>query len=186
MEQFKEQIRKYSFEIMISILIVLIFIIIYNVYTTNSFLNEFYEGLWSAPDYFCEKSQIDGMMIYIGPKMNGERKAVLIMYGGGVIVANKKFTVVFHDSIFNKINPFVRTKICGRLYLYDENENKSEDDLIEEIDDIATTSLSKIMPLEQNFELNIAEGKMTWTSDDGTGYAELFKDNVSSKYGKSE
>lgn len=191
----KSQISKYSLEIIIALVLIIIVILFYNVYITNKIYNDLYEGLWIADEDFCSKSQIDGLMIYIGPvykSISGldprsqERKSYLIMYSNDSVIANKKINIVLQGSIFDKINPFTKQKMYKRIYLYDSEKDNISDQIEEEIEDVSMISLKKIMPLVQNAEINISEGKMTWTGDDGIVYADLYKDNLSSRYGKIE
>lgn len=146
------------------LIIILFIIIIYSQYKISNIYDNFYEGLWIAPDYFCEKVQIDGMMIYIGPGDN-ERKCYIIMYSGNDVIFDKKINIKFKNKVSNLL---LNQKVYKTIYL--------------EGDDI-----SKVMPLVQNVELDLVEGRMTWYStEDDTIYAELFKDNISSRYGKLE
>jgi hypothetical protein len=185
----KEKIEKYGIEIIIALILLIIIIVIYNARENKKISNDILEGLWNGDENFCNKSQIDGMMVYIGPIIsNGwdprcqERKAYLIMYANNSIIANKKFNIVLQESFLDKINPFIKSNLYKTIYLYDESP---EEQLEAEVDDISLIHLSKIMPLIQNMELNLITGKMTWSDpNDETVYAELYKDNLSSKYGK--
>ena len=107
------------------------------------------------------------------------------MYANNSVIINKKFNIVFQDSILNKLNPFAKQIAYRKIYLYDpENPDDVSEQIEEEIEDTSAISLKKIMPLVQNVEINLSDGKMTWTGEDGVVYAELYRDNFSSRYGK--
>lgn len=136
-----------NIKILIAVIIVLVLIIIVQKYKSTKNYNDFYEGLWIASDEFCELSQIDGMMIYIGELNYNKRKAYLIMHSNGQIILNKK--IIISHSRFN-----------DNIYLsFDQNDDEDEE---------------FIMPLKQKVTINVKKGFMTWENNDVT-YAEFIK-----------
>lgn len=145
-----------------ALIIILIIFIIYNYIEHNKYFKETLEGLWVADENFCRRSEIDGMLVYIGPYSSetGDHSAYSIMYIGDVIV-NKKFTIKFKFS--TTIPSFEKT---GNILL-ETQENEKLD-----------------MPKEQNCVINLIDGKMTWSTDE-KNYAELFKDHIGTFIGKN-
>jgi hypothetical protein len=117
------------------------------------------EGLWIASDEFCNKSEIEGMLLFIGPRtgfLNESRRAYLIMYAENKIVINEKLTM--HISGYGNIWP-IRGDVCCDVEL----DNKT---------------LEKFMPAELTMKVNIGSGSMI-LENDSTVYAELHKDTLS-------
>lgn len=190
-EKFNSKCSKYGLEIVLALVLIIIIILFYNSYISNKICDDFIEGLWIADDNFCSRSQIDGLMVYIGPSESGwdprcrERKAYLVMYSNDSVIANKKLNLTFQGSFIDKINPFSKQIFYKKLYLRDpDSDGDVSEQIEEEIEDVSMISLKKIMPLVQNVEINISDGKMTWSGDDGVVYADLYKDNLSSRIGK--
>lgn len=187
-----------------ALIVIVIIIILYNVYTNSKIINDQIEGLWIADEDFCNRTQIDGMMLYIGPiesdwsnlsnnkqshvtlasinPIYSERKAYLIMYSNDSIVANKKFNMVIQNSVIDLL-PFIKQNCYKKIQLYDTDESDELSDKLQDEDDISCIPLKKIMPLTQSITINFAEGKMIWENNDVI-YGEFYKDNMSSKYGK--
>ena len=175
-------------ELTIAIAVFLVIIIIYynaKIYTIQS---SQMEGLWMAPDTFCKESDIDGMIIYIGPVLKGgfimpeKRKACLIIHAEGAAVAYKKL-----ELSISSISGVTRIKD-------DTDESADVDNLImDEFDDASTVPLNKILPDTVTIAMNLKTGNMTWTgkpiSDDDDAetvtYADLYKDNLSTAAGKT-
>lgn len=191
----------------IAIVIILVLIVIYY----NSRLYKIYsdqiEGMWMAPESFCQQSDIDGMLMYVGPKIKSslmgpeKRKVCLIMHGNNTTIAYKKLEVNLGSPLMSIVLPFVgiSSKWSRSAKITDDSDEVAdpEIDIMSESDDASTIPLEKIMPNRVTITVDLNEGKMTWTgaplenssrrkeSDEPTVYAELYKDNASSAIGKN-
>lgn len=125
-------------------------------------------GMWMASDDFCKRSDIDGMLIYIGPAerafLTNTRKAYLIMHAEGAIVAAKNIDIKFSGISVSPISPFEYTRTITLT------DNDDEDSPIQ-LEDMMPTTLKCITCVSQ--------GSMIWVDDEGTSYAELFKSHGS-------
>jgi hypothetical protein len=138
-------------------------------------------GLWNASPTFCTDSSIDGMMVYIGPDLEdghclSNHKAYIIMHANNAIILQKTINmrITHQNSWLADIAPGSRS--VHRLNVEFEESPDDEDDNI---------SISSIMPISQVMELDLSNGKMTWTgldpsSDSERRYAELYRDNINS------
>jgi hypothetical protein len=187
------------------ITIILIIIIMYNLQTYKIYSSQI-EGLWMAPDSFCAESDIDGMLVYVGPSLGGgimgseKRKACLIMHANNATIAYKKLELNMSSVGINLLIPFgINTSWSRKTRVEDDTEEVSDPDIdiMDESDDASTIPLEKIMPNRINITIDLKEGKMTWTGkplpnasrseqkEDKITYAELYKDNISSALGKN-
>src|SRR5271170_5610364 len=98
-------------EIILSIIIFIVILLLYNSYQNHKLYNDFIEGLYISNDEFCNKADIDGMLIYIG-NGNQHRKAYIIMYKDNAIIMNKKINIKFNNFIFS---PFIKHKIIDKI-----------------------------------------------------------------------
>jgi hypothetical protein len=133
-------------------IIVLLLVWIY--YSQHRDWNTFCEGLWIAGDDFCVRSDIEGMMIYIGPNIETwceKRKAFMIVYTNHTVVS---------CSLLLTING-----LCSRKKISVEPDADAD-------------SQPSILPENLSAVVSMASGKMTWYHDD-TIYAELYKDAAS-------
>lgn len=188
--------------LIIAIVIALVVMVIYYNYSMYNLYSHQIEGMWVAPESFCKESDIDGMLVYVGPKLSSamgreKRKVCLIMHGNNVTIAYKKLEIVMGSPIMNMLIPFtgVPSKWSRSAKVSDDSGEVAdpEIDIMNESDDASTIPLEKIMPENITITVDLNEGKMTWTgpplkrSDDSEErtYAELYKDNASSAIGKN-
>ena len=164
MDKIKKFIREYSVPICIfAIIIVIILIILWyiNMREIVTIYDEIMEGLWIANEEFCASSDIDGMLVFIGPRIgyfSETRKVYIIMFAGNKIAVNEKIEIEISNPF---ILPILANKIQRQILIVSKN-------------------VEKIMPKSMTLTLNIGSGSMTWETED-TVYAELYKDNLSLK-----
>jgi hypothetical protein len=198
MDSFLDKVKKYSLQIAVVLAVFVILILVINVYIRQQIYNSFIRGHWVANEEFCKKSDLDGMLLQIGPSSGWweERLGYLIMYGGGSIIINKRFNISIRGSILDYLNPYTNNVYVKSLRLADFNEDGSicaidkPDDIMEiqdeSVDDASNVRISKIMPPRLRAEIDIAKGQMIWygPGNDGedTIYAELYRDNIASTY----
>ncbi len=163
LEKTKGFVAKYSiwvFGIAVLFLLIIIIIWCYTRKNNSKIYNDLMEGLWIANDDFCNRSEIDGMLVFIGPSDDGwfsseNRRIYIIMNASNKIALNEKFEMNLSGfglggSNINKT--FKLTDLSGKK--------------------------SSIFPAEMIMKLDLGLGKMSWEFDDTT-YAELYKDNIS-------
>jgi hypothetical protein len=140
------------------IVLIIIFVLIWYVNHTGvlEIYDNFMEGLWIASDDFCKRSDIDSMLLFIGPRESDTYKAYMIIFAENKIALNEKLEI--------------RMPYWGMIA-----QNDIENQL-----DINNESLGKIMPLKLSAKIDIGNGKMVWENDDIV-YAELYKDTLSTK-----
>lgn len=150
--------------IVIVVLIIIISFIGYKYYnlqkTQSNKVDKFISGMWQANDEFCQKADIDKMLLYIGDGLE-EKNAYLLIYSEGNVVVSKKLQI--------KMYP---VKVSSSEW---ESEYKVE---IIDADDPDDTSLNDIMPSKVNMKLSIINGRLCLYKKKKI-YADLFKDNIS-------
>lgn len=157
-------------------IIILMVIISKNRSVSYDILNTGVTGLWMGDPEFCRKSEIDGIMIYIGPKIEdlGAHKAYMIMYANNAIILQKSIQISIATP--SGLGLFTALEIESNIILNDDDSLSSEQ--------TDSQSLAGIMPLNQQMKYSPTLGKMTWTGldDDGQSvvYAEFYRDNVGS------
>ncbi len=135
-----------------SLILIIVCLIIYFWYTNQKNLNIFYEGLWIAGDNFCSRSDLDGMMIYIGPKLEkNTRKAFMVLYTDSNVISQQLILTI---SGFGS-----RKKIKIQC-------------------DPDSDHIETILPELLVAYVNMTTGHMVWYCDD-VMYAELYKDSLS-------
>jgi hypothetical protein len=165
-------------KVLIGILIVIVILLIFNLWNFSNIKSDLFEGLWNASDEFCKKSEIDGMMIYIGPLINfysNKRKAYLIMHSENNVVVNKKFEISFSSGLSSIITSlFVTNTFYKNVYLYDTELESNSD-----VNDSSSIPLTEIMPLEQSVKIIVSDAHMIWTGigkkDTEETFADLYK-----------
>jgi hypothetical protein len=161
MDKIKEFANKHSFILLIVAIVLLIVIILTWIYFTwcvGHIYDATLEGLWMANDNFCAKSDVDGMLLFVGPR-NGffdSRNAYIIIYANDKIVLNEK--LVMSLSAW-PASDYVEKKVS-----------------------FSGTDIEKIWPAGMKMKLDVGAGHMILESDD-TVYAELYKDTISSNSG---
>ena len=141
------------------LIILILIIMLYNYNVNSKMYNNVLEGMWSATEEFCKKSEIDGMIVYIGPKQKlNKRKAYLIIHSDNTIISSEEMTI----STGIGFPGFLAQSKTTRKIKIETDLDIMPDDLIMELD---------------------YTGKMIWRAenDDGemTSYADLLKDNLS-------
>lgn len=197
MDQTWEKFKENSFIIAIVLFIIIVIIMFVNVRTRANMYDTSLRGLWAASDDFCQRSEIDGMMVYIGPASgwSGYRRVVLTMYADGVIIIYKTILAKFSGGIGDYISPFMSNTAYRDLELFDigengeptvasDNINDLADIQDESNDDVTQIRISKIMPPNMEVEIRFDQGCMKWIGEDGKVYAELYRNNVGSMYGE--
>lgn len=167
----------------IAIIIMLMVIVAYYTTRTESY-SQIIEGLWIASEDFCKRSDLGGMLIYIGPKISSSpetRMAYVIMYVSNSVLTSKSVKIIISDNIIP----------CGFGYGL-IHKTITFDEL--ELDDMKSNNnnfnISDIMPNKLDVEIDIPHGKMIWkayeaesdefndsSKTEKTIYAELFKSN---------
>jgi hypothetical protein len=201
---FGGKLNKYA--IILAIIVILFIIIIYNNMRMYKVYSNQLEGLWMAPESFCKQSDIDGMLVYVGPLIGGSgilnsehRKVCLIIHGNNTTIAYKKLEITMSSAVLDVIIPFVgiNSVWTRSAKVVDDTDEvaDSELDIMDESDDVSTIALSKILPERLTITVDLNEGKMLWIGGPLPGdknkngeqitYAELFKDNASSAIGKN-
>ncbi len=135
-----------------SLVLIIICLLVYMWHTDRKNWAIFCEGLWIAGDDFCSRSDLEGMMIYIGPDLGGSHKAFMIMYTDKNVVS---------QSLLLGISGFG----CRRKIKVQPDPDS----------DTAETVLPEVLTAR----ISMAAGRMVWYCDD-TMYAELYKDALSS------
>jgi hypothetical protein len=155
----------------ILIIILIVFWCLHSNRTSNhNALSSGITGLWVGDADFCRKSEIDGIMIYIGKPIDKIHKAYIIMYANNAIIMQKSIELCIMSAVVTSSN---NSNLVGTVKITEDE--KQDDD---------STLLSSVMPSNQTICWQPAIGKMTWTgSDDDTIYAEFYRDNVGSKIG---
>lgn len=143
------------FQAITLILIVLLVVMWYNI---SRLQTDFLEGMWIADEDFCAKSDVDGIMLYIGSGYS-EHKCHLIMHANNKVIVNTSF----HISVWYW--PTFGSQLSGSISI-------SED------------YMTEVFPLAQQFKLSLITGELIWSHDD-TITLDLFKDNISSALGLS-
>lgn len=170
MDQFNEIVNKHGpaivlFEVVV--VIILVIVLIWNSRQVTHVFQSNLAGMWIASNEFCERSGIDGMMVYIGPDIGGYHKAYLIMYSNNTVVLSRAIEIRFGMSMPKLfMNPVITKTIT--LSCQDPDE-----------------SLDEIMPEKQTLTMDLTCGRMEWTAwddeqEDYRQYAEFYRDNVSS------
>jgi len=194
--------------IFVAVVVVLLIIVIHNNMVVYKIYSNQLEGLWTAPESFCKQSDIDGMLVYVGPPLSSSilssdrRKVCLIIHGNNTTIAYKKLEIKMSSPFMDIVLPFVgiSSKWSRAANVIDDTKELSnpEVNIMDESDDVSTIPLEKIMPDRVTITVDLNEGKMTWVgrpllssrrkdsenSEDVT-YAELYKDNASSAIGKN-
>lgn len=174
MDKLKQTIESRPLPIIIGlavVIVVLIVLVVWNYTNTNGIFYNMLEGMWIASDEFCKKSDIDGMMLYIGPPSGRTCKAYLIMYSNNTIILQKQIEIAFGFSLGSSIiqNDIVKAACITEI------EPETPDDQL---------TLDTILPKDQTIHLSIAQSKMVWSALDPEQeeiiqYAEFYKDNIS-------
>jgi hypothetical protein len=183
--------------IIFAVIVILVIVIISNNGMRDVHYNQI-EGLWMAPDSFCSESDIDGMIVYIGPALSGgspfareKRKVCLIMHVNNATIVYKKLEMSLPFSILGIGSTWER-----KVKIKDDDDSSATEDILEEYGDANSIPLDEIMPKHINLTMNLKDGKMTWMGEplatasrkekkEGVvTYAELYKDNISSALGK--
>ena len=159
--------------ILISIIIIILILLFYNLHIYNTLVDNFLSGLFIANDEFSKRVELDGMLLYIGLNNDSIKKAYIILHGEGVVLVDKKINIEFLDTIFNKFNLLISDKIYKKIHITDSISETDPDPKL-------TSEIKEIFPSILNCEIDIPQGKITWTDDDDVVYAEFFKDNISS------
>jgi hypothetical protein len=193
---------------LIACLVIILIVMIYGAYRQNDQVSTYLTGMWNASDSFCQKSELDGMLLYIGPAdtiFSKTRTAYLILYANNSVIVSKKIKIEFGYSF--EFLPSQTIDITITLYDIDQDDNPIwyPDNELSEMEDEThpdNIRLSKFMPQSMACELSIVDGRMKWIGDDnleetsredredaeernGTLFAELFKDNMSTHLGES-
>lgn len=157
-------IQSEIFVAVICVLVIIIFVMFVNNKNYNSELyDQYIQGLWIADEDFCKRSDIDEMMVYVGPLVESYRKAFLMMYSGDKVMVAKQFQIEAEDD--NILQQFKISDIMKKnITLSDDSE-----------DAIMNIYIADVMPEDLIMEMSIKEGRMTWMSDDETVYANLYK-----------
>ena len=181
--------------VLLAVIIILFIIIIHNNVIIYKIYSNQIEGLWMAPESFCKQSDIDGMLVYVGPRINSsllsceKRKICLIIHGNNTTIAYKKIEISMTSPLSMIISPFSNKSVWSRMAKIKDVTLEVADpeiDIMDESDDVTTIPLNKIIPNCLNIMINLNEGKMVWTGEeDEVTYAELYKDNASSAIGKN-
>jgi hypothetical protein len=187
------------------VLVILIIIFAYNMKMYSIYSDQM-EGLWMAPDSFCAESDIDGMLVYVGPVISGgvmtgeKRKACLIMHANNTTIAYKKLELRISSAGLSMLLPMGIDTSWSRTARVSDDTRETDDletGIIDESDDASTIPLGDIMPDRITIMMDLKEGKMTWTGkplpdaprnekgEDKITYAELYKDNISSALGRN-
>jgi hypothetical protein len=191
-------------QIIIAVVIVLLIVVITNNMRLYKIYSNQMEGMWTAPESFCKQSDIDGMLVYVGPILSGTtivgseiRKACLIIHGNNTTIAYKKLELKIGSPFMDIILPMSGMGTSWTRYAKVSDDSGEvadpEVNIMDEADDVSTIPLSKILPNKIKITVNLNEGKMTWiggplsgdSTDDERAYAELYKDNASSAIGKN-
>lgn len=150
--------------IFVLLIILLLILIFYNGYSYKNIIDNFLDGLFVISDEFGKKSELDGMLLYIGYNEDSLKKAYLVMHGDGMVLMDKKIEINFQSFDFK--NLIVMDKIYKKIEIIDNDTDNTE------------LNMKDIMPLELNCEIDISKGRMIWLDDDDTVYAEFYKDNI--------
>ena len=123
--------------ILISVIIIIVILLVWNK-TNQRTMNEFIQGMWIAPDEFCNQSDIGGMIIYIN-----NNKGYLVIHDNNAVLASGVFKLNY--TARNCLNP---SNIKGTVAVEKE-----------EID------IDEIWPKNMNLEINMGTGCMIWQTD---------------------
>jgi len=156
---------------------VLITLIVWNNYQLDKTFYNSLQGMWIAPDSFCTASDIDGMMVYIGPNISASKsthKGYLLMYSDNTVAIAKAITIEFNLD-WPKL--YINNSLVSKAATI-KSQNSEE-------------SLEDIMPEDQTISINLSKGFMEWTAwdpdvKDYRKYAEFYRDNISSSFEKIE
>ena len=170
METVKAALKQNSQQISliaIAVSLILLIILIWNYTQSNKVFYTTLDGMWMASASFCNRSGIDGMMLYVGPDVGGYHKAYLLMYSDNHVVVSKAIELRFGMSLPSLIQKSVITK---RVTITPQDPEDTLDD---------------IMPSDQMVTLDLATGRMDWSAWDFEAgetrqYAEFYRDNISS------
>lgn len=151
------------------VIVLLVMVVVWNIRQTALTFDSTLNGMWIASTEFCNKSDIDGMMLYINSS-GSKCSAYLIMYANNVIILSKNIEIAFAWT--PNLPNSILTK-TAQIY-----EVISEDEPQDELD------FNSIIPRNQTITLDISTGHMTWSSydpeqDDIVQYAEFYKDAIS-------
>jgi hypothetical protein len=145
--------------LLLGIIVILICVLVYIYNKCNKYTKDFITGLWVANKDFCQRSGINGMLLYIGDE-SAVRPAYMIVYTDNVVVMSQKMDLTINLDIIKNV---------GTLE-------------IDPLDDDNKTNISDMMPLKQHITIDFVKGKMLWQQkkdDELITYAELYKDNIS-------
>jgi hypothetical protein len=158
--------------LILAVIIIVLLIMVWRGTTTTQLLHDGIMGMWLADENFCAKSEIDGMMIYIGPNESGVHNAHLLLYSNNAIIAQCDLTINVRPHIYTNFNNISRMTATATLASSDYDNNSDAIDL------------ETIMPLQQTLVYEPATGHMTWTGLDRDGketlYADFYRDNIAS------
>jgi hypothetical protein len=143
---------KYIIGLLVLIIIVIIFM---NCYQQSCVMCESLRGLWIADEDFCDSAGVSGMMVYID-----NDQAYIILYSGDTIVVEKKVDISYNNHIWQEFRPIPRGKLYRSLTLVDDDE---------------LLPVSDFMANEMLLCLDLTTSCMTWSGDDDTIYAKLWK-----------
>jgi hypothetical protein len=171
MEQFQTHLKENSYTVAIvsiALTLVLLIILLWNSNQENKLFYSNLEGMWMASNAFCNKSGIDGMMLYIGPDVGGYHKGYILMYSGDAVVVSRAIELRFSYSLPGVLFKSIFTKTATINAQADEDP------------------ITDIMPENQTIKMDLSRGCMEWTAWDSdqaehVQYAEFYRDNISSE-----
>lgn len=151
------------------VIVLLVIVIVWNIHQTELTYQSTLNGMWIASTEFCNKSDIDGMMLYINSS-GSKCSAYLIMYANNVIILSKNIEISFAWT--PNLPNSILTKTAQIYEVISEDEPESKLDF------------NTIIPRNQTITLDISAGHMTWSSYDPeqldiVQYAEFYKDAIS-------
>lgn len=128
-------------------LLLILFYLLYVLFTIHQHTGQVIRGLWTAEEDFCEESGIGGMIVYLR-----EKKLYLVIYDKDQV----HLEAIFPYKIYYYPQLFLREKIPATIIIEDP-EGK----------------LDEVMEPQMEVELDL-RGAMTWKGND-TLYASLTK-----------
>jgi len=146
-------------------IVILIMILLFYVYQRDVFTRACLQGLWVGEEKFCQDSEIDGMMIYIG---EGCESGYLIMYADNTIIMEKKFSIT-HKWGLGMFS--VGSEIQKNVRLEDDDDEGGSTERV---------NLDEFISPDLTFILNPLTGCLKFMGDDDTLYAKLYRDNLAS------
>lgn len=118
------------------LVIVLIIVIIYLLYIQHKTTDDFMHGMWKCDPEFCEQSEVDGVLLYIGDREKG-LKSYIIMTKDDEVSVNEQLTL--HPCMgYNKMT----------------------------IDYCEDSVLAEALPEHIQITVDIPKGQMIWHDDE--------------------